>query len=333
MYLKSDHKNRRWMHLVLLPLVLFLISISAGGCDYGLQAVIMSPGPSEITIQKCETVAFEGFGIGGFPFESDESEDGELYGYYWDAEDNEIDSRTEKKIEITFKIVGVFTVSFTVTDKRGAQETVETTVIVLPNEDNADCDDEDDTDDVDDDTDDDTTTTTTTPTTTTTMESSEPTTTTMTSSTTTTTLSEIDDDEDTTLQATVTEPPCDEITIMPYESITFIGEADGGDPISDNDPYEYYWYRDDDLIDTSKSATVYFDTEGEYTITFEARDYQSVTAKYTVEVIVKAVDTNGNCQGCCRCNGGVDCDGSVTQCADGTDLSDTCVDNDCDACP
>ena len=130
------------VYRVYLILFLFCASLFAGGCDFGLQAIIMSPGLSQITIQKCETVAFEGFGIGGFPFESDDSESGDSYGYYWDADGNEIDSRTDKSIDITFKKEGTFTVSFTVTNKRGAQDEVETTVIVLPNE-NADCEDED----------------------------------------------------------------------------------------------------------------------------------------------------------------------------------------------
>jgi len=137
LYFNNTHK-RHTVYRVYLILILFCASLFTGGCDFGLQAIIMSPGLSQITIQKCETVAFEGFGIGGFPFESDDSESGDSYGYYWDAEDNEIDSRTDKNIDITFKNEGTFTVSFTVTDKRGAQDEVETTVIVLPN-DNADC--------------------------------------------------------------------------------------------------------------------------------------------------------------------------------------------------
>jgi hypothetical protein len=261
LYFKNTGKRNTVYHVYLIS-ALFCASLFAGGCDFGLQAIIMSPGLSQITIQKCETVAFEGFGIGGFPFESDDSESGDLYGYYWDADGNEIDSRTDKRIDIQFKNEGTFTVSFTVTDKRGAQDEVETTVIVLPNEDNADCDD--------------TTTSTTTTTTTT-----SPTSTTTTSTTTTT----IPEERLQTLQASITEPTTDPIIIL-GESITFIGKAKGGKPWIDSDPYNYYWYKDDDLIDTSKSTTVYFDTEGEYTITFEARDIQSVVATDTIAVTV-----------------------------------------------
>jgi len=137
----SDKRNT--VYQVGLVSILFCASLLAGGCDFGLQAIIMSPGLSQITIQKCETVAFEGFGIGGFPFESSDSDSKDLYGYYWDADGNSIESRTKKSIDITFKKEGTFTVSFTVTDKRGAQDEVETIVIVLPNENDADCGDSD----------------------------------------------------------------------------------------------------------------------------------------------------------------------------------------------
>ena len=312
------------MYRAYLISALFCASLFAGGCDFGLQAIIMSPGLSQITIQKCETVAFEGFGIGGFPFESSESESGGLYGYYWDADGNSIASRTDKRIDIQFKNEGTFTISFTVTDQRGAQDTVETTVIVLPNEDDTDCDDDTTTSTES------TTTTTTTSTESTTTTSTESTTTTSTESTTTTTtilstlstlsttpttsttipgddttasttipsddttpqsrtIPGIDVDDDTTLQASITEPTTDPIIIF-GESITFIGKATGGTPWLDSDPYNYYWYKDDDLIDTSKSTTVYFDTEGEYTITFEARDIQSVMDKDSINVTVTSGD-------------------------------------------
>ncbi|MDM8542830.1 PKD domain-containing protein [Desulfococcaceae bacterium HSG9] len=351
LYFNNAYK-RHSLYRVYLVLILVCASFFAGGCDFGLQAIIMSPGLSQITIQKCETVAFEGFGIGGFPFESSESENGGLYGYYWDGDGNSIASRTDKRIDIYFEDEGTFTVSFTVTDQRGAHDTVETIVIVLPNEDDTDCDD------------DTTTTTTTESTTTTTIESttttttesttttttspittttsresttttSPTTTTTSTESTTTTTTSttipEIDEDDYTALQASIIEPTADQ-TIIFGESITFIGEAEGGTPWSDSDPYNYYWYKDGEFIDNSKSTTVYFDEEGEYIITFEVRDIQGVTDKELIYVTVTTTETNGNCQGCCSSHGGVECEDDETQCADGEPLSDTCRDKGCDAC-
>ena len=345
LYFNNSYK-RHSLYRAYLVLILVCASLFTGGCDFGLQAIIMSPGLSQITIQKCETVAFEGFGIGGFPFESSESENGGLYGYYWDGDGNSIASRTDKRIDIYFKDEGTFTVSFTVTDQRGAHDTVETIVIVLPNEDDTDCDDDTTTTT----TMESTTTTTTEPTTTTTTTTSPittttsresttttspTTTTTSTESTTTTTTSttilEIDEDDYTALQASIIEPTADQ-TIIVGESIMFIGEAEGGTPWSDSDSYNYYWYKNGDLIDTSKSTSIYFDTEEEYIITFEVRDIQGVTDKESIDVTVTTTETNGNCQGCCRSHGGVECEDDETQCADGEPLSDTCIDKGCDAC-
>jgi len=239
-FIKNTHKKHT-VYRVHLMLALFCTSLLAGSCDYGLQAIIMTPGLSQITIQKCETVAFEGFGIGGFPFESDDSESGDSYGYYWDGEDgNSIESRTEKRIDITFKKEGTFTVSFTVTDKRGAQDTVETTVIVTPNENNSDCDESDDTDDV----------------------------------------------STTTLQATITEPTVSQ-NVETGETITFVGEGEGGDT-----PYEYYWYENNDLFATEKSTSRDFDTAGNFTIKFEVRDSQSVTDTDSITVTVTETESD-----------------------------------------
>jgi hypothetical protein len=226
----SDKRNT--VYQVCLVSILFCASLLAGGCDFGLQAIIMSPGLSQITIQKCETVAFEGFGIGGFPFESSDSDSGDLYGYYWDADGNEIDSRTDKRIDIQFKNEGTFTVSFTVTDKRGAQDEVETTVIVLPDE-NADCE------------------------------------------------SDSSDGGTSSLKATITEPTGSTTGVEQGGTITFVGEGEGG-----NDPYEYYWYKDNNLFDTEKSTTFTFDTAGNFTIKFEVRDNQSVVDTDTIAVTV-----------------------------------------------
>ena len=315
LYFKNTGKRNTVYHVYLIS-ALFCASLFAGGCDFGLQAIIMSPGLSQITIQKCETVAFEGFGIGGFPFESDDSESGDLYGYYWDADGNEIDSRTDKRIDIQFKNEGTFTVSFTVTDKRGAQDEVETTVIVLPNEDNADCDDD-----------------TTTSTTTTTTSPTSTTTTSPTSPTTTTTIPEIDEDDYTAIQASITEPTSSQ-TVMQGERITFSGQGEGGTPYTDagNEPYNYSWNTAGNVADTPeyKSVTVTFDTLGDFTITFEVRDSRSVVA--TDKIAVTVTDAVANCQGCCSSHGGVVCLEGVTQCADGTLLSDTCIDKGCDDC-
>lgn len=43
--------------------------------------------------------------------------------------------------------------------------------------------------------------------------------------------------------------------------------------------------------------------------------------------IVKA-----DCQGCCSWHGGVICKNGITQCADGTSLSQTCQDKGCNVC-
>ena len=231
LYFNNTHK-RHTVYRVYLILILFCASLFAGGCDFGLQAIIMSPGLSQITIQKCETVAFEGFGIGGFPFESDDSESGDLYGYYWDGDGNAIDKRTDKRIDIQFKNEGTFTVSFTVTDKRGAQDEVETTVIVLPN-DNADCE------------------------------------------------SDSSNSGSSSFNATITEPSGSTTGVEQGGTITFVGEGENG-----SEPYEYYWYKDNNLFDTEKSTTFTFDTVGNFTIKFEVRDSQSVVATDTIAVTV-----------------------------------------------
>jgi len=285
----TDKKNTAYR--VILVSVFFCASLFASGCDFGLQAIIMSPGLSQITIQKCETVAFEGFGIGGFPFESNDSESGDLYGYYWDADGNSIDKRTDKRIDITFKNEGTFTVSFTVTDKRGTQDEVETIVIVVPNENDTDCDDDD-------------------------VNTDAP-------------------------EATITSPSIAQ-NIETGEQINFIGKGEGGTPFTDanTEPYNYSWDTDGNTPATSNAKTVLvtFAKEGRFTVTFYVTDKKSVkSAAATIAITVTAASNGSdgiddNCQGCCSSHGGVVCRDGVTECGDGTPLTEDCSSGGCDTC-
>ena len=51
---------------------------------------------------------------------------------------------------------------------------------------------------------------------------------------------------------------------------------------------------------------------------------------YTYMALRKGNDSD--CQGCCSSHGGVVCSSGVTQCADGTSLSTTCINKGCNQC-
>lgn len=98
-------------------------------------------------------------------------------------------------------------------------------------------------------------------------------------------------------------------------------------------------------VDFSVSTTV---SPGDYQIEAETSSTWSIdiygeATKYRCDDPLDGNNGDGgaintddcNCQGCCSFHGGVICAGDVTQCADGTPLSDTCSDKGCIArgCP
>jgi PKD repeat protein len=119
-----------------LTLLCLCLAIGLTGCHSTLEAVILSPGAYIIEVAEGETVAFEGSGIGGFPFNSINS-DGEVtdsaYWYSWDFGGNMPDegSGAASSVSVTFEREGVYNVSLTVADSDRTTDTATVTVIVL----------------------------------------------------------------------------------------------------------------------------------------------------------------------------------------------------------
>ena len=68
--------------------------------------------------------------------------------------------------------------------------------------------------------------------------------------------------------------------------------------------------------------------------TYEGHIVGTVPATITGTTTEPAVrcDSNSECQGCCSSHGGVVCNNGVTECGDGSALSQTCIDKGCNVC-
>lgn len=51
-----------------------------------------------------------------------------------------------------------------------------------------------------------------------------------------------------------------------------------------------------------------------------------------ISFLISSTTAYADCRGCCSSHGGVVCSGGVTQCADGSPLSDTCINKGCNKC-
>ena len=126
--LQNSYNYKKILNILIFPfLALLLFSLS--GCT-DLTALILSPGNSEVKVEKGETITFKGEALGGIQF-SDES-DSSYYGYYWYTGGSPSTS-SDKEVEVTYNKKGVYLVNFTVTDKEGNRDTASIQVTVIPN--------------------------------------------------------------------------------------------------------------------------------------------------------------------------------------------------------
>lgn len=105
--------------IALLAGIFTLVLIT--GCELRLQALILSPGQSEIEVAQGETVYFSGTAIGGIPFSNGTET---TYGYSWNTDKNSQTALTgegaaESGVEVAFDKVGVFNIVLTVSDSQG----------------------------------------------------------------------------------------------------------------------------------------------------------------------------------------------------------------------
>ena len=92
--------------------------------------------------------------------------------------------------------------------------------------------------------------------------------------------------------------------------------------------YDGYWRSN---LPTKYYDTPFSDDIDNFTIgSARAANLQEGVRYVTYMRLTKG--NNSNCQGCCSSHGGVVCSHGVTQCADGTSLSSTCVAKGCNQC-
>jgi hypothetical protein len=233
-------------------------------CNFGLTAVILSPSVAKIQIHQCETVQFEAIAVGGLPYSSSTDGTDGQYGYYWDTAGNTADSYTAAAMEVTFNTPGTFTIFLTVKDRSESKDTAKVTVTVIP--DPANCEPPDETNEED------------------TATGGE-------TDTDTGAAGATDGQNSTPLDAKITDPGTDTITLYKYRSYTFQGSGSGGEPYADGEPYNYLWSTagNTPASSTAKTVDVEFNTVGVFTITFQVTDLRGVTDTDTVTVTVPAL--------------------------------------------
>lgn len=92
--------------------------------------------------------------------------------------------------------------------------------------------------------------------------------------------------------------------------------------------YDGYWSSN---LPSKYYDTPFYDDIDNFTIgSARAADLQDGVQYYTYMALTKG--NNSDCQGCCSSHGGVVCSNGVSQCADGTPLSSTCVAKGCNQC-
>ena len=141
-------ERKRTAGRIAVVAVLVFLTAMLWGCNLKPTALIVSPAAGSIEIARGETVVFEGIGIGGRPI-------GDEYGYFWDLDGNAADSSesttskansdsdtsdndtttstttTTNSVTVTFSYLGTYTISFTVTDQNGEQDTASVEVTVV----------------------------------------------------------------------------------------------------------------------------------------------------------------------------------------------------------
>lgn len=92
--------------------------------------------------------------------------------------------------------------------------------------------------------------------------------------------------------------------------------------------YDGYWSSS---LPAKYLDTPFQDDIDNFTIgSAKAADLEDGKYYYTYMALRKG--NNSECQGCCSTHGGVVCINGISQCADGTSLSSTCMDKGCNQC-
>jgi len=109
------------------------VVVKPGVAREPLQALILTPTSSPITVQKDRVITFKGVGEGGVPFRINGAAEDEPYGYFWDMPgiQTEDTGGNFRDVDVTFDQTGVFTLTFTVKDSRGVVESASIQVTVI----------------------------------------------------------------------------------------------------------------------------------------------------------------------------------------------------------